>query len=219
MKKLLFAAIAVLTLTIAGAQPVKLVGFVFPEFTQGVVYYKNGTTSPGALNYDALSQRMSYVQNGNAMYLSDPQDIDRIVIAGRTFIPQRGNVFYEEVTAGKGKFYVNHRVEEVNASVNTGFIGVGSGGTMVAETSQYALDAKSSQMSPYRLQINEAQIQERKQYFLYDNGSYKSFSNASQISNVYGNKKEIADFAKNNKIDFKSIDDLKKIIEYAASLQ
>lgn len=216
MKKLLSTLAAIAVVFAAGAQ-ITLPGFVFPEYQSGTVYYKNGTTSNGQFNYDGLMQKMSFNQNGTPAYLANAADVEKMVIGDHTFVPVGNDAFYEEFTAGNGKFYVNHKKIMKDAEANTGFMGIGTS-NMAVETPDLVSIAGTNTIPSARLSLNAAYIDNKQEVYLFSDGRYRVFSNANQLSNVYGYKKEISDFAKQNKIDFKNPEDLKKIVEYAASL-
>lgn len=218
MKKIFLTLTAVVAVFAVAAQN-NLNGFVFPEFKSGVVHYRNGTTSSGSFNYDGIYGKMAYIQNGITLYMGNSADISKIVVGTQTFVPVKDNAYYEEIDAGKGKFYVNHKVIMKDASANTGYGGAGTGGGMAVSTSTMVFgNANSMAIPAERYGINSAEVEPKKEFYLYSNGSYRSFNNVNQIANVYGHKKEISDFARANRINFKDTDSLKKIIEYAASL-
>jgi len=57
----------------------------YPEFTDGIVFFKNGATAASKFNYNLLSGEMDYPQLKDTLSIANPTEIKFITIAGDTF--------------------------------------------------------------------------------------------------------------------------------------
>jgi len=85
------------------AQPdslVNLPNLLLPKFTRSIVKLKSGEVNTAYLNYNTVDQEMVFMQKKLFLVLDEPQLIDTVFMANRTFIPfEKG--FYELVVNNK----------------------------------------------------------------------------------------------------------------------
>ncbi len=75
-------------------QTVKLVQYVFNEFSPGTVKVKSGETYNQVLNYNILTNEMIFDNDGKYLAIANPENVDTVYISERKFIPLN-NKFYE----------------------------------------------------------------------------------------------------------------------------
>lgn len=219
---------AAMTLGCISAQDtVDMTGFVFPEFTQGDIILKNGNKVMAPLNYDALYQRMILrSREGRYHFIGDVPNVALVVIDGRKFIPAGGDVFYEEVPlADAQRLYVRHRVSSVNRK---GSVDVANG----AISQAFAIENVGhiiSQNSIGDMAITNSgqffmgknpnfEVMDKTQFFILHEKRFKLVASTKNLISVFGHRKDIKSFAKDNKINFLNVDDVKSIVEYCYSL-
>lgn len=94
---LLFICTAAFSQTVAFTSPdeqsqkmLDSVKYVLPEFASGMVMFKNGEQSNGALNISTLDQKVHFIDpSGTILVLSNNDQVSRVFIKGRTFINSR----------------------------------------------------------------------------------------------------------------------------------
>src|SRR5664279_4227986 len=111
------------------AQPVrhgiKLVQYIFDEFTPGTVKMKSGTISNQVLNYNILTNEMIFDNNGNFLAIADPGGVDTIEISNRKFIPLN-NKFYEVLVSSKMPLLIEFTASISEPGVSSGYGGASS---------------------------------------------------------------------------------------------
>ena len=84
------------------------VKYVLPEFTAGMVIFKNGEQSNGAINISAIDQKIHFIDpKGEVLVITNNDDVSRVFAKGRTFLNSRygyvelyetvGDIFMGEV--------------------------------------------------------------------------------------------------------------------------
>ena len=84
------------------------VKYVLPEFTAGMVIFKNGEQSNGAINISTIDQKIHFIDpKGEILVITNNDDVSRVFAKGRTFLNSRygyvelyetvGDIFMGEV--------------------------------------------------------------------------------------------------------------------------
>ena len=67
--------------------------FQFPQFVQGLVIFKDGTSAPGRLNYNRLIAELQFIDpKGDTLSLANEQTIRTVFIGADTFYYSDGYV-------------------------------------------------------------------------------------------------------------------------------
>lgn len=74
------------------------------------------------LNYNMVDEKMVTELNGVYRYSKNPQLIDSIILEGRLFVPV-DNIFYEALSGGPVKFYLQHKCTFVPRGSDVGYGG------------------------------------------------------------------------------------------------
>ena len=182
--------------------------YVLPEFVKGKVLMKTGQTTEALLNYNTVTEEMIFMENNKPMALDRIQEIDTVFVNTKKFIPV-DNVFYEMLTNTIVPLFIQHKSVFIPPGNETGF-----GTTQTSAVTNFN-DMKSGGTF-YRLKLpDEFKFNAKDAYWLKNNGKYYKVSSVQDVQNVFINKsKEVADFAKTNKIKFKNESDVIKLIEF-----
>lgn len=66
------------------------VKYVLPEFTAGMVIFKNGEQSNGAINISSIDQKIHFIDpKGEVLVITNNEEVSRVFAKGRTFLNSR----------------------------------------------------------------------------------------------------------------------------------
>lgn len=112
MKRILPLFSFLLIVLSANAQSEPL--FIFDQFVNAKIHFKNRSVTVAPMNYDAVNDKMFYKEKDDLMELTNAAMIDSIVWAGkRTFVPHT-NGFLEQVKLKNGTAFIHWRIKNVN---------------------------------------------------------------------------------------------------------
>lgn len=186
--------------------------FLFEDFEEGVATYKNGSGVAGLFNYNLLDGKIMFLDDGEVMELATPNEFSNIKINGRTFVNVKNGVFYERVTCGSTSLFVWWKFQAISKGKNAGY---GSTSQTSAITNVAALESPGSY---YRLKSSEKfDWVDKSSYQLYIDGKYRSFNSAKSFIKLFKkHENEISAYIDEEKIDFKNLDDIKKLVGFAS---
>jgi len=193
-------------------------GMLFPQFEKGVVFFKSGIRSSALLNYNMLLQQMLFQDaDSTVKAIANPPEILVIVIGERRFVPiSSDGIFYEEIQAGKGSFFVHQKasmLSEGKAAAYGGYSQVSSDVSYGSWQDDKGSLVKLNPGEKFRLSIDHT-------YYLKSGNSYKRFFSAKALGKLFkSHESEIEEFANKQSINFTRIEDVTRIVEYAYSLQ
>ena len=193
-------------------------GLLFPQFENGTVIFKNRTQYSALINYSLLYQEMLFQDSDSLIKaFADPLDILVVTVEKRRFFPiSSKGVFYEEIQAGNGSFFVQYKANmrsEGKASAYGGY-------SQTTSISTFGSISNNSTGTFNQLNPKEKFILKKDNlYYLQSGKSYKSFNSAKSLGKLFkGKELKIEEFAKEQSINFNNIDDIARIVEYGYSL-
>ena len=95
--------------------------YVFPEFIEGSILMKDGSTLTQSLNYNALSENFAYKEGETILGLSeyDINRIDTVYVSNRKFFRKDG-VFLELLMKGDIELYVEYKCNLESSTAASG---------------------------------------------------------------------------------------------------
>lgn len=191
-------------------------GLLFERFESGIVAYKNGACYSTLFNYDMLNQQMLFREpDGNVLVIGNSRDVLILTVGERRFFPiTSAGAFYEEISAGKGTFFVKRKVTKVSEGKAAPFGGYSQtqSATSVGNWQSSGTNVNLTANEKFKLKIEDT-------YYLKIGNSYKRFSSAKSLGKLFkGHELEIKEFADNQSINFSKEDDIARIVEYGYSL-
>ena len=193
-------------------------GRLFPQFEKGTVFFKNGGQASAKLNYDMIQQQMLFLAPDNTeLKISDPLTVAVVKIGERRFLPasSRG-IFYEEIQAGEGSFFVQRVAFYLSMGKAAGYGGYSQ---TQATTSVGSIQSgggtleKLNSGDKFKQVINFF-------YYLQSGSKYKKFYSAKTLGKLFkGHESEIETFANKESINFRKMEDVARIVEYCYSLK
>jgi len=204
-------------------------GFLFPQFESGIVVFKNGTRTPAPLNYNMLQQVMMFLDNeNNMMEFADLSNILVVIIGERRFFPiSLKGMFYEEIKAGEGSFFVQHKAVMISQGKAAAYGGYSqtSSVTSISSIQGGSMDSQGGTLGIIGLGRTDLKVDEkfkmRKEcsFFIKSGNGYKRFTSAKSLGKLFkGQASKIDEYAKEHSISFSNQEDIAKITEYTFSL-
>lgn len=182
MKRILPLFSFLLIVLSANAQSEPL--FIFDQFVNAKIHFKNRSVTVAPMNYDAVNDKMYFKEQSNLMELTNAALIDSIVWAGkRTFMPN-ANGFWEQVRVENGQVFIHWRIKKVNVGA-TGAMGA------VTQAKVEAVNIRSMGVfSAESQRINSADVYQQKnvnEYYLLKDGKYKKITNKKHVLKLFPN--------------------------------
>ncbi|MCK9310684.1 MAG: hypothetical protein M0P26_00235 [Bacteroidales bacterium] len=183
--------------------------YVFGPFQEGVIYFNNGDSVVKRMNYNAGTEEFIFEQQGRLMALDHLDLVRFIKIGENVFEPIHGK-FYHKIGANADGLYILYRFKVIPPGTPSAY---GSDSNTSASTNWSSL-ADKNQL--YILTIPEGyKIIRSKDFLLYKDKSLYIVNKYAQVSKLYPEKaKALKEYVKRNKLVWKKVDDLKKIIDF-----
>ena len=190
-----------------------LPNLLIPRFTRSIVKLKSGEVYTATLNYNTVDQEMVFMQKKLFMVLKDPQLIDTVFMANRTFIPfEKG--FYELVIKAPVTLYIQHK-SYVEFEGYPTLYGAKSQTTAPSYVRQiYGANGAIDLKIPAGYKVFDDS-----QYWIRKENKMDAFKTKRQFLKIFPDKEnELNRFINKNHIDFKNADNVIKLVNYCNEL-
>jgi hypothetical protein len=186
-------------------------GYLFPDFMQGSVLFKNGGAEPAMLNYNYVTKLMLLKDSKDQILeFSDLSSITAIKIENRVFIKGNNNVFYEQVPAGNGYYYLQW-FGKIVSQEKAGAYGTYSSTSAVTTYSTLNADNRVIQLKPGE----RVETKKNCKFYLKVKDRFMLFDSARTLGKLFkGHEAEIKEFAAEQKIDFSNASDIERIVVF-----
>ena len=184
--------------------------YLFPEFTDSYIYYKNGRVFQVPANYDLFDNKFVFIDKDNEKKeFSNPDMIVSIKVGSKTFIPISGNEVAEIIQSLPRilvQYIGNKRIKKDL--------------TYGGKTETASVDSYSNLI--YGTDNNEKNtvlVKIDYQFYVEINKRLKRFSTEKQFLKIFPkHKAQLKQYIDGYKIDFNSIGGVTKLCNYALSL-
>lgn len=217
---------------IANAQGERI--FLFDNFAQGGVYFKNGAVNAALMNYDANNGKMYFQQGGELMELMGVAAIDSIKFGDRKFIQLQGD-FIEPFKTEHGTISIQWRIHKIHQGYEGAYgLTTQSGGAKKIQLpSNFGMGTFTTSggggMYNGTFGVNDAHEGGRNfdvwkmqtsciYHFAKDGKIYKVKRTKDLLKAFPDKKEEIKRYATENSLDMLSADKALQLIDYALSL-
>jgi hypothetical protein len=189
--------------------------YLFPEFTNCTIRLKTGVTITAVMNYNTLTEQMTFYQNGTLMDLNKPETVDTIFLQNTKFIFFE-NMFYEVLVKAPVALFIQHK-SDLTSTGNPAAYGTTS--QTVGPTSVSKLYSNNNRT--YNLKLPEnSKVTPSPVYWIRINNVMNSFQTERQFLKNFPTKKdEIKRFIDQSKIKINRMEDLIKLINYCNTLR
>jgi len=220
MKKLTFCfyLIALCSFNSLFAQEESGNGRLFPQFEKGTVFLKNGRQSSTVFNYDMLQEQMLLLNaDSTERKFTNPLDVITLIKIGeRIFRPVSSKgIFYEEIKAGEGSFFIHRKAFYLSAGKPSGYGGYSQTQASDSYSIYQTADKGFVQMKSgekFKLVLDSV-------FYLQSGNKYKKFNSAKTLGKLFkGHESEIKTFADKESINFRKMEDVARIVKYGYSL-
>jgi hypothetical protein len=186
-------------------------GYRYPKFTQGQVYFKDGTRSTAHFNYNLFLGEMQYLDaKGDTLSIANEKDINYVAVATDTFYLNKG-VF--EVAGDYA--YVKLAVKQTLRYTDNEKIG--AYGIPSSSASISSMSIVDNNQRSYKLRANENSVYAKEKfYYLIVKANNQALPATKQnvLKSFSRSRDKIEDYISANEINFKSEADLKKLLEF-----
>jgi len=191
--------------------------YLFPEFTNGEVYFAGLPKGSGKLNYNMLLGEMQFMENGQVLALANVKDVMMVNINNRKFYPfNNGNEFTEELKSiGKVQLRVRRKGNAVQHSKK------GAYGGSSATSSITSYSSISSDSRQYNLTVAEKVLitLDNFYYLVGVNNKHTLIKNIKSFTKLFpAHSVQIETFAKEHNIKLNNEEDLKALLEFCGKL-
>jgi hypothetical protein len=191
-------------------------GMLFPNFEKGMVNFKNGTSSSATLNYNMMQEEMVFLSpDSMIMAVANPLEVAVVIIENRRFLPiSAKGVFYEEIQAGKGSFFVQRKAAMLSQGKAAGYGGYSQTSSVDSYESFHSNGTYVKLNPDEKFTIKADSI-----FYLKFGDSYKRFFSAKTLGKLFkGHEAEVEEFAEKQSVNFSKTSDVARIVEYGYSL-
>lgn len=188
--------------------------FLFPEFTKTTVAMKGGKDLTMMINYNVVTEKMVFLQKGDIYDMVYYESVDTVYLNGSKFIPA-ANVFYEVALNAPVSLFIQHKGKIQSPPKPAAY-----GGTSEISSSTYISNIPMG-TDVYRLK-NEAELVIRPEtvYWIRIDNEMKDFLSESQFLNLVPDlKNPLKQYIRENRIKFKSEEDVTKLISFLNTLR
>lgn len=215
MSYLIFSFFVLLQFSLA--PEIRKEGMLFPEFSDGIVLFKDGTKTAAMLNYDTFEEQMIFQNDGEIMALANPEKVEHIEIQKRTFVWYQNDIFLEKIDSASVILYQRRRSILQSKGKETSFGGVSqSSAVSTVNSLARGYDKQMGNLS----KKEEFGFKTDVLYYIESDGKYKNISLPKQISKVFNlDTKEVEAFIRSNDINFTEVDDMVRLIRYCINVE
>ena len=186
--------------------------FLFNQFRDATILYKNKKENRTALNYNKATEEMIYISpEGKNMALYPIDQIDTVYFDKRKFVPV-DNRFYEVLSRNKYTLYASYRCR---MSIQAQNIGYGTSSTTAVDN----ISSLNTSGEIYQLKLPENyKAEPYVLYYIEVDNQLKKFTKAKELVKLFPDlKKEIALFIKKNRIK-NNTESIVKIVDFISGL-
>ena len=191
--------------------------FYYPQFTNGQVFFRDGSKALGKMNYSRLFDQVLFIgPKGDTLALADEKTIKFIAIGKDTFFYDEG---YIRLIEKSGVVKLAEKQIWVVADVRK--IGTHNRPTSTVAVTSFSTYADViGRAKSYDLLINEDIVIRRETYY-YFGDEYNKFARAGKKRLLLLFPKEqmnLENYLKENKVNFDKRDDLEKLAQFLSQL-
>lgn len=181
----------------------------YPRFTNGKVFFKDGTVTEANLNYNHLVNEMHFISaRGDTLVLANENNIKYIVIGNDSFYYDHG--YLRLLASGN---LLKLALKQIWIISDTRPIGAYDTPNSSVSITSYATTSEHGRL--YDLVIDEDLVLKKvEQFYIGDNYNHFVLADKKNLLMLFPKQQErIEIYLKENKINFNKKDDLEKIVQ------
>lgn len=175
--------------------------FIFEQFVNAKIHFKNRSVTVASMNYDAVNDKMYFKQNDDLMELTNAAMIDSIVWAGKRSFVSLNQGFLEQIKLENGTAFIRWKIKNVNIGSAGAFGTVTQGKVETISVRAMGVFSATDAAS------NSADVYQQKnanEYYIRVDGNLERINNIKHAQKLFpAQKAAIQAFAKEHKINMK----------------
>jgi hypothetical protein len=189
-----------------------LAQYLYSDFTKSVIKMKSGESHTAMMNYNTLTGKMIFNNNGDLTELNKPEVVDTIFINNARFVFQGGE-FYEVLVNAPISLFIQHK-SKIDSPGKPAAYGISSETAASTSVSRIYDDKTYNFKLSDDYKVTTASVNwVRMNNVMYD------FTSERQFLKIFSPKKDgIKKFIAQSDINFKNRDDLIKLVIYCNEL-
>lgn len=216
IKLIIFGIIIFCAITQLKAQPDSLSNraqFLYPDFSDGVVKMKDGKIVTIKMNYNTLTEKMTFYQNGTLMDMIKPETVDTITLQNNKFVFLE-DAFLEVLVNGHVTLFVQHK-SDLSSTGRPGAYG-----TKSQTSGPVSVPKLYTNSNTYNLKLPEEFVVTPSpvNWIRIDNEMHKILTKGQFFKLFPANEDKIKEYINKNKLNIKKTGDLVKIVSYCNTL-
>lgn len=175
--------------------------FIFEQFVNAKIHFKNRSVTVAPMNYDAVNDKMYFKQNDDLMELTNAAMIDSIVWAGKRSFVSLNQGFLEQIKLENGTAFIRWKIKNVNIGSAGAFGTVTQGKVETISVRAMGVFSATDAAS------NSADVYQQKnanEYYIRVDGNLERINNIKHAQKLFpAHKEAIRTFAKEHNINMK----------------
>lgn len=210
MKTILFVLFTGMAISLcAQRNKLDVTHYIFPEFVNGKVVMKKGSSTTAMLNYNALTEEMIFDDHGKKLAMSNLADIDTIFVDGRIFLPFQKK-FMELVYRNNYELFAIHKCSLIEPGKPAAY----GGTSQTSATTSISRFSAGGQI--YELALPDGYTTKPYlEYLLKKDGTQNTFLTLRQLSKLFDNQSDVfKSYTKSHKVSFDDQESLVELLKF-----
>lgn len=197
--------------------------YLLDEFVEGTVYYTNGRTSRGMLNYNLLLDEIHFISpDEKVLALSEPNTINFISLGRKIFVFNSRYGYMEVAYNGNIKLLIKRKLEVKQKEYEfRGAYGETSTSASIGSGENAVIRDWSVSRFGDANTIVEGEVLYTEQFFLQDKSKRTNIiANLRPFERIVGkkNRETLREYIKSEGIDIKNLEDLNRLTQWVDKL-
>jgi hypothetical protein len=188
------------------------VRYLYPKFTLGQVFLKNGAVSSNWLNYNLLLGEMEFINGPDTLAIVRKKDVNIITVERDTFLYRNG--YLKLIHSGKVKVCLRDMIK-LKDIVRKGAMGAPNRTSMVDSYSSMMLGGNFYDLIPTEDMVFQRTLEF---YILTSTGELVDFRKKNVLHLYPEKEKEIQSYLKSNKVNFEYGVDILRFAGYLSGM-
>ncbi len=186
--------------------------YLYPQFTDGQVYMKNGSVSPNRLNYNIFLGEIEFINEKDTMMITRKKDMNLVTVAQDTFIYRNG--YLKLIHSGNVKVLLSDKII-LKDIVKKGAMGTANRTTSVDSYTILPVDRKLYDL----VYAEDLEFQRTLDfYILTSSGELIQFRKKNVLGLYPEKESEIQKYLKTNKVSFEKQEDILRFADFLSGL-
>lgn len=202
----------------ASEQGKQSAAYLFPDFVRGMVYFRNGTKREALLNYHFQGGQMQFLNpQADTLLFTGKYLIDYVELGGRRFVLTESHSDMEVISA-PGQVMLAARTQPEPAGSSLSHSGQHFS-ALEGNTSRPLMVSNQGGHFQWENNASGQRWRVKTTYFLIDQNRVAHPASRKSFLHVYGrNRRQVARYLRENRIDFGHAGDLQRLLGFCTNL-